>query len=61
MEWVLIIITSYGMHVPLKITELYYPSQEVCEEKMAEREAGFALADHKFAYTMRCERRADED
>jgi len=59
MEWVLIIITSYGLHVPLKITEIYYPSQEMCETKMAEREAGFALADHKFAYTMRCEKRED--
>ena len=58
MEWVLIIVTSYGLHVPLKITEIYYPTEEICEAKLAEREAGFQLADHKFAYTMRCEARA---
>jgi len=59
MEWVLIIVTSYGLNVPIRITEIYYPSQEICEAKMVEREAGFALADHKFAYTMRCEKRED--
>ena len=58
MEFVLVIITSYGLHVPIKITEIYYPSQEICEAKMAEREEAFKLMDHKFAYTMRCEARA---
>jgi len=38
----------------------FFPPGKMCEAKMAEREAGFALADHKFAYTMRCEKR-DED
>jgi hypothetical protein len=60
MEYVLIIITSYGLHVPLEITEVFYPSMEICEERLATRDAEFKT-DEKLAYTMRCEARVKDD
>ena len=59
MEFVLIIITSYGLNAELKISEVYFESEQACEEALAKYSSKWDVVnDDKFAYTMRCEARA---
>jgi len=58
MEWVLIIITSYGLNVDLKISELIFQSETACVETMIRIDETWKKEkDQEFSYTMRCEGR----
>jgi len=59
MEFVLVIITSYGLHAKIAISEVHYDSQEQCEAALKDYDTKWTIVnDDKFAYTMRCEARA---
>ena len=61
MEWVLVILTSYGLHAGLELTEITYATEERCVAALEGFGADFEQLkrdDKKFAYTMRCEARA---